>query len=162
LDQEAVLDNVIYARAYTSEQQMEYLDIIAAKFNEEPNVYKLLIVDSIMALFRVDFSGRGELADRQQHLAQMMSRLQKISEEYNVTVFITNQMTADPGATLSFQADPKKPIGGNILAHASTTRIYLRKGRGETRVAKIYDSPDLPESEATFAITNGGINDAKD
>jgi len=162
LDQEAVLDNVIYARAYTSEQQMEYLDMIAAKMNEEPNVFKLLIVDSIMALFRVDFSGRGELADRQQHLAQMMSRLQKISEEYNVTVFITNQMTADPGAALSFVADPKKPIGGNILAHASTTRLYLRKGRGETRVAKIYDSPDLPESEATFAITNGGINDAKD
>jgi meiotic recombination protein DMC1 len=141
---------------------MEYLDMIAAKMNEEPNVFKLLIVDSIMALFRVDFSGRGELADRQQHLAQMMSRLQKISEEYNVTVFITNQMTADPGAALSFVADPKKPIGGNILAHASTTRLYLRKGRGETRVAKIYDSPDLPESEATFAITNGGINDAKD
>jgi len=162
LDQEAVLDNVIYARAYTSEQQMEYLDMIAAKFNEEPNVFKLLIVDSIMALFRVDFSGRGELADRQQHLAQMMSRLQKISEEYNVTVFITNQMTSDPGAALSFVVDPKKPIGGNILAHASTTRISLRKGRGETRVAKIYDSPDLPESEATFAITNGGIADAKD
>lgn len=162
LDQEAVLDNVIYARAYTSEQQMELLDMVAAKFNEEPNVFKLLIVDSVMALFRVDFSGRGELADRQQHLAQMMSRLQKISEEYNVSVFITNQMTSDPGATLSFQADPKKPIGGNIIAHASTTRISLRKGRGETRIAKIYDSPDLPESEATYAITNGGINDAKD
>jgi meiotic recombination protein DMC1 len=56
-----------------------------------------------MALFRVDFSGRGELADRQQKLAQLMSRLQKISEEYNVAVFITNQMTADPGATLMFQ-----------------------------------------------------------
>ena len=56
-----------------------------------------------MALFRVDYSGRGELADRQQHLAQMMSRLQKISEEYNVAIFITNQMTSDPGATLSFQ-----------------------------------------------------------
>ena len=55
----------------------------------------------------------------------MMSRLQKISEEYNVAVFITNQMTADPGATMSFQADPKKPIGGNILAHASTTRCVL-------------------------------------
>lgn len=71
-------------------------------------------------------------------------------------------MTADPGATLSFQVDPKKPIGGNILAHASTTRISLRKGRGENRIAKIYDSPDLPESEATFAITNGGVADAKD
>ncbi len=92
----------------------------------------------------------------------MMSRIQKISEEYNVAVFITNQMTADPGAAMSFQADPKKPIGGNILAHASTTRIMLRKGRGETRIAKIFDSPDMPENEATFAISTGGIIDAKD
>lgn len=162
LDQNAVLDNVLYARAYTSEHQYELMDFVAAKFYEESGVFKLLIVDSIMALFRVDFSGRGELADRQQKLAQMLSRLQKIAEEYNVAVFVTNQMTADPGATMSFQADPKKPIGGNILAHASTTRISLRKGRGETRIAKIYDSPDLPESEATFAITGGGINDAKE
>merc|ERR1712107_791697 len=92
----------------------------------------------------------------------MMSKLQKISEEYNVAVMVTNQMTSDPVATMSFQADPKKPIGGNIIAHASTTRISLRKGRGETRIAKIYDSPDLPENKATFAITNGGVDDAKD
>jgi len=162
LDQDAVLDNVLYTRAYTSEHQMELLDLVCAKMHEEAGIFKLLIVDSVMALFRVDYSGRGELADRQQHLAQMLSRLQKISEEYNVAVFVTNQMTSDPGATMSFQADPKKPIGGNILAHASTTRISLRKGRGELRVAKIYDSPDLPESEATFAITSGGVDDAKD
>lgn len=68
----------------------------------------ILQVDSVMALFRVDYSGRGELADRQQKLAQMMSRLQKISEEYNVAVFITNQMTSDPGATLTFQVVIKK------------------------------------------------------
>uniref|UniRef100_A0A1B6LH26 Meiotic recombination protein DMC1/LIM15 homolog n=1 Tax=Graphocephala atropunctata TaxID=36148 RepID=A0A1B6LH26_9HEMI len=162
LNEEAVLDNILYARAYTSEHQYELLDYVAAKFHEEAGVFKLLVVDSIMALFRVDFSGRGELADRQQKLAQMLSRLQKVSEEYNVAVFITNQMTSDPGATLTFQADPKKPIGGNILAHASTTRLSLRKGRGETRIAKIYDSPDMPENEATFAITNGGVADAKD
>ena len=77
-------------------------------FHVEPGIFKLLIVDSVMALFRVDFSGRGELAERQQNLAQMMSKLQKISEEYNVAVLVTNQMTADPGATMSFQADPKK------------------------------------------------------
>uniref|UniRef100_A0A673JUJ9 DNA meiotic recombinase 1 n=1 Tax=Sinocyclocheilus rhinocerous TaxID=307959 RepID=A0A673JUJ9_9TELE len=82
--------------------------------------------------------------------------------EYNVAVFVTNQMTADPGAGMTFQADPKKPIGGHILAHASTTRISLRKGRAELRIAKIFDSPDMPESEATFAITAGGITDAKD
>uniref|UniRef100_A0A8D0CE93 Meiotic recombination protein n=1 Tax=Salvator merianae TaxID=96440 RepID=A0A8D0CE93_SALMN len=161
-DHEAVLDNVLYARAYTSEHQMELLDYVAAKFHEEPGIFKLLIIDSVMALFRVDFSGRGELAERQQKLAQMLSRLQKISEEYNVAVFITNQMTADPGATMTFQADPKKPIGGHILAHASTTRISLRKGRGELRIAKIYDSPEMPENEATFAITAGGIGDAKE
>jgi len=162
LDQDAVLENVLYTRVYTSEQQFEMLDLVCAKLHEEAGIFKLLIVDSIMALFRVDYSGRGELADRQQQLAQMMSKLQKISEEYNVSVFITNQMTSDPGASLSFQADPKKPIGGNILAHASTTRLSLRKGRGELRIAKIYDSPDLPESEATFSITVGGVDDAKD
>uniref|UniRef100_A0A7N6FCG3 Meiotic recombination protein n=1 Tax=Anabas testudineus TaxID=64144 RepID=A0A7N6FCG3_ANATE len=144
------------------EHQMELLDFVAAKFHEEGGVFKLLIIDSIMALFRVDFSGRGELAERQQKLAQMLSRLQKISEEYNVAVFITNQMTADPGAGMTFQADPKKPIGGHILAHASTTRISLRKGRGEMRIAKIFDSPDMPENEATFAISAGGVTDAKE
>ena len=143
-------------------KKCSYFTCFAGKFHEEGGVFKLLIIDSIMALFRVDYSGRGELADRQQKLAQYLSRLQKISEEYNVSVVITNQMTADPGATMSFQADPKKPIGGHILAHASTTRVSLRKGRGETRIAKIYDSPDLPESEATFAITPGGVADAKD
>jgi len=162
LDHDAMLNNVIFVRAYTSEHQFEILDGVAAKFHEEAGVFKLLIIDSIMALFRVDFCGRGELADRQQKLAQMLSKLQKISEEYNVAVFITNQMTADPGATMSFQADPKKPIGGHILAHASTTRVSLRKGRGELRIAKIYDSPDLPENEATYAITEGGIADAKE
>jgi len=162
LDEDAVLENILYARAFTSDEQMEMMDHVAASCYQEPGVFKLLIVDSIMAPFRVDYSGRGELADRQQHLAQMMSRLQKISEEYNIAVFITNQMTADPGANMSFQVDPKKPIGGHIIAHASTTRLYMRKGRGENRIVKIFDSPDRPESEATFAITSGGINDAKE
>ncbi|VDM97742.1 unnamed protein product [Thelazia callipaeda] len=162
INQEEMLDNILYARAYTSDHQMELLDFVAAKFHEELGIFKLLIVDSIMALFRVDYSGRGELAERQQKLAQMLSRLQKIAEEYNVAVFITNQMTADPGAGMTFQADPKKPVGGHILAHASTTRIMLKKGRGENRIAKIYDSPDLPENEATFAIAIVGVIDAKD
>lgn len=84
----------------------------------------------------------------------------RIAEEYNVSVFITNQMMSDPGATMTFVPDPKKPVGGHVLAHASTTRLALRKGRNETRIAKIYDSPDLPEAEATYAITPGGIDNA--
>ncbi|XP_077407398.1 meiotic recombination protein DMC1/LIM15 homolog isoform X6 [Vanacampus margaritifer] len=156
------MESMAITEAFGGEHQMELLDFVAAKFHEEAGVFKLLIIDSIMALFRVDFSGRGELAERQQKLAQMLSRLQKISEEYNVAVFLTNQMTADPGAGMTFQADPKKPIGGHILAHASTTRLSLRKGRAEMRIAKIFDSPDMPENEATFAITAGGIADAKE
>ncbi|KAG9396210.1 DNA recombination and repair protein DMC1 [Carpediemonas membranifera] len=158
-DVTSTLDNIIYARAYTHEQQLELLSLIAAKMSEEH--FSLIIVDSVTALFRVDFSGRGELAERQQKLGFFMSRLTKLSDEFNVAVFITNQVVADPGAAAMFTADPKKPIGGHILAHASTTRLSLRKGRGETRVCKIYDSPSLPEAEATYAITSGGIDDAE-
>ena len=63
---------------------------------------------------------------------------------------------------MSFNPDPKKPIGGNIIAHASTTRLYLKKGRGDARVCKIYDSPSLPEAEAQYAIREDGIGDVKD
>jgi len=77
----------------------------------------------------------------------MLSTLKKISETYNVAVFITNQVMSDPSGGSMFVSDPKKPIGGHILAHASTTRLYLRKGRGSQRVAKIWDSPCLPEAE---------------
>ena len=58
--------------------------------------------------------------------------------------------------------DTKKPIGGHIIAHASTTRMSLRKGRGESRILKIIDSPMIAEGEAVFAITEGGIDDYKD
>ncbi|WUR04600.1 DNA repair RAD51-like protein 2 [Vairimorpha necatrix] len=161
LDPDEALDNVIYARAYNSEHQNELVQNLTVKFAEDPK-YKILVVDSIISLFRVDFSGRGELGERQQKLNQFLSKLINISEEFNIAVFITNQMMADPSGAMTFVADPKKPIGGHVLAHASTTRISLRKGRGETRVAKIYDSPDYAESEATYAITEGGISNATD
>lgn len=72
---------------------------------------------------------------------------------------MTNQVMADPGVTMGYAADPKKPIGGNILAHASTTRLYLRKGKGTQRVCKIFDSPSIPEGECCFEISEGGIID---
>ena len=79
-----------------------------------------------------------------------------------MAVVITNQVVAQVDGAAMFQADPKKPIGGNIMAHATTTRLSFRKGRGDSRVVKIYDSPSLPESEATFAISAEGIIDAKE
>ena len=79
-----------------------------------------------------------------------------------MAVVITNQVVATVDGSSMFQADPKKPIGGNIMAHASTTRLSFRKGRGDSRVCKVYDSPSLPESEATFAISADGIKDSNE
>ena len=157
---EQVLENITYARAFTHEQQMDLLVEAAARMAED--TYALLIIDSATALFRVDFSGRGELAERQQRLGRFLNRLMKIAEEFNVACVITNQVCADPGGGAMFVVDPKKPIGGHVMAHASTTRLFLRKGKGDQRICKIYDSPCLPESEATFQISTGGIIDAKD
>lgn len=153
MDAAAVLDNIIYARACAYEHQYNLLLGLAAKMAEEP--FRLLIVDSVIALFRVDFSGRGELAERQQKLAQMLSCLMKIAEEFNIAVFLTNQ-----GGV--FVTDPKKPAGGHVLAHASTIRLMFRKGKGEQRICKVFDAPNLPEAEAVFQITPGGVADAKD
>ncbi|MCJ1362349.1 Meiotic recombination protein dmc1 [Acarospora aff. strigata] len=161
LDPEATQENILYARALNSEHQLELLNTLSRDFAS--NEFRLLIIDSIMNCFRVDFCGRGELADRQQKLNQFLSKLAHMAEgwstlhpkpkcpafaktrsEFNVCVLMTNQVQSDPGANALFAgADGRKPVGGHILAHASTTRVLLRKGRGEERVAKIQDSPEI-------------------
>lgn len=152
------LDNIIVARVYTHEQQIDCIAALPKLMIEAQ--FALIIIDSITALFRVDFTGRGELADRQQKLGQHLAGLSKLADEFNLAVFVTNQVMAQVDGAAMFTADPKKPIGGHILAHASTTRLYLRKGRGDTRVAKIYDSPSLAEGEASYSIAKEGIIDA--
>lgn len=111
---------------------------------------------------RTDYSGRGQLADRQMHLAQFLRQLLRLADEYGIAVVVTNQVVASVDGAAMFQADPKKPIGGNIMAHASTTRLKFRKGKGTQRICQVYDSPSLPEREATFSIGADGITDAKD
>jgi len=155
-----VLDNVAYARAYNTDHQTNLLIQASAMMTESR--YCLVIVDSATALYRTDYMGRGELSARQMHLAQFMRKLLRMADEFGVAVVITNQVVAQVDGGAMFQADPKKPIGGHIMAHASTTRLSLRKGKGENRVCKIYDSPCLPESEATFSINADGIGDAKE
>jgi len=155
-----VLDNVAYARAYNTDHQTQLLLQASAMMTETR--YALIIVDSATALYRTDYSGRGELSERQMHMARFLRTLHRIADEFGVAVVITNQVVAQVDGASMFQQDPKKPIGGNIMAHASTTRLYFRKGRGDSRVCKIYDSPSLPESEAIFAIGTEGIIDSKE
>eukprot|EP01091_Cochliopodium_minus_P016021 TRINITY_DN5871_c0_g1_i1.p1 TRINITY_DN5871_c0_g1~~TRINITY_DN5871_c0_g1_i1.p1 ORF type:complete len:342 (-),score=89.98 TRINITY_DN5871_c0_g1_i1:91-1116(-) len=160
LNEEETLDNVAYARAHNSDHQTKLL--LQASAMMVDSRFSLLIVDSATALYRTDYSGRGELSARQMHLAKFMRGLQTLADTYGVAVVITNQVVATVDGSAMFAADPKKPIGGNIIAHASTTRLSFRKGRGEQRICKVYDSPCLPENEATFGIYADGISDARD
>lgn len=160
LDSEEVVSNVLYARAYNSEHQNKLLVQACALMAESK--FALLIVDSATALYRTDYSGRGELAARQMSLAKFLRNLQKIADEFQVAVVITNQVVAQVDGNSFGGANDKKPIGGHIMAHAAQTRLYLRKGTKEKRICKIFDSPCLPEDEAAYAITDGGIDDCKD
>ncbi|KAI0989078.1 hypothetical protein GJ496_004485 [Pomphorhynchus laevis] len=156
-----VLDNIAYARAYNTDHQQQLLIMASSMMCDSR--YALLIIDSATSLYRTDYSGRGELSARQMHLAKFLRALMRIADEFGVAIVITNQVVAQvDGAAAMFGGDTKKPIGGNIMAHASTTRLYLRKGKGENRICKIYDSPCLPEAEAMFAIGKDGIHDAND
>ena len=159
MDSADLLDNISFARAYSSDHQMKLLQEAAQMMTTSH--YALVIVDSATALFRSDYVGRDMLATRQQTLGKFLRQLLQLCDIFGVAVVITNQVVANPDGAM-FVKDNSKPIGGNIMAHASCTRLKLRKGRGETRVCKVIDSPCLPESEAMFAIGPQGIHDADD
>ena len=161
MDPGAVLDNVAYAKAHNTEHQCELL-LAAAGMMAEAR-FGVIIVDSVTNLYRTEYEGRGELSARQMHLGKFLRHLTRLADEYGVAVVVTNQVVANPDGNAMFAgANALKPIGGNIMAHASTTRLALRKGRGENRIAKIACSPVLPESEAQFSISESGVEDAKD
>ncbi|MHA1647209.1 MAG: DNA repair and recombination protein RadA [Promethearchaeota archaeon] len=155
LDYREVLKNVIYARAYSSDHQIMLIKD-AMKIIAEKNI-KLIVVDSLISHFRAEFIGRGTLANRQQLLNLHIHDLLRLSEMYaDVAVVVTNQVQSKPDV---FFGDPTKATGGNVIAHGATVRIYLRKGKGEQRVAKMIDAPNLPEGEAIFVLAEAGILD---
>ena len=152
---EKVLKNIFVARAFNSDHQILLLDkIIEMVKNGEP--IKLVIIDSLTAHFRAEFAGRGQLADRQQKLNKYLHNLMKLAEQCNIAVYVTNQVMANPAMMFG---DPTVAVGGNIVGHASTYRMYLRRGKKDSRVAKLIDSPNLPDSEAIFFLTTGGLKD---
>ncbi len=156
MDPMQALKNIKVARAFNSDHQMLLAEKVEDLIKNEGLPVKLLVVDSLMSHFRADFSGRGQLADRQQKINKHMHTLMKIANAYNLVVYVTNQVMAKPDM---FFGDPTAPIGGHIVGHNSQTRIYLRKGKKGTRVAKLIDSPHLPDGEAIFNIEEGGVKD---
>jgi len=152
---EKVLKNILVARAFNSDHQILLLDKISEMIKDGEPI-KLVIIDSLTAHFRAEFSGRGQLADRQQKLNRYLHNLMKLAEQHNLAVYVTNQVMANPAMMFG---DPTTAIGGNIVGHASTYRIYLRRGKQGSRVAKMIDSPNLPENECQFYLAKGGLKD---
>jgi len=154
LDPVETLRKIHVARAFNSSHQMLLVDK-AMEMAKETKV-SLMIVDSLTAHFRAEYVGRGALAERQQLLNKHMHDLLRFGDLNNAVIAVTNQVSAKPDA---FFGDPTRPIGGHIVGHAATYRLYLRKSKGGKRIARLIDSPNLPEAEAVFSVSEEGIRD---
>ncbi|MBX0295471.1 DNA repair and recombination protein RadA [Haloarcula nitratireducens] len=154
---ESVLDKIHVAKAFNSNHQIllaEKAQEIASETQDEEFPVRLLAVDSLTAHFRAEYVGRGELAERQQKLNKHLHDLMRVGDLNNTAVVVTNQVASNPD---SFFGDPTQPIGGNILGHTSTFRIYLRKSKGNKRIVKLVDAPNLPDGEGVMRVEEGGL-----
>ena len=154
---ESFLDNIHVAKAFNANHQMLLAEkaLELAKEHEEGDwPVRLLCVDSLTAHFRAEYVGRGELAERQQKLNKHLHELDKVGNLHNVAVLVTNQVASNPD---SYFGDPTQPIGGNILGHKSTFRMYLRKSKGDKRIVRLVDAPNLADGEAVMRVQDGGL-----
>ncbi|MGH9913055.1 MAG: DNA repair and recombination protein RadA [Nitrososphaeraceae archaeon] len=151
-----VLKNVAICKVYNS----SHLELIIKDLGRYINEFnaKLVIIDSIISLHRAEYLGRGTLAERQQRLNAILHKLIRLAEMFNIAIVITNQVQSSPDM---FFGDPTKATGGNIVAHTSTYRIYLRKS-GENRIAKMVDSPYHPYSDIRFTVNERGVDDLEE
>ncbi|WP_266074710.1 DNA repair and recombination protein RadA [Haladaptatus caseinilyticus] len=154
---EAVLDTIYVAEAFNANHQMllaEKITDLATRSAETRWPIRLVCVDSLTGLFRAEYPGRGNLAERQQKLNKHLHDLVRVATLHNAVVVVTNQVQSNPDA---FFGDPTRPIGGNVLGHASTFRLYLRRSKKDKRIIKLVDAPNLPDGEAVFRITGDGV-----
>ncbi|MEZ3116773.1 DNA repair and recombination protein RadA [Halobaculum sp. MBLA0147] len=154
---EDFLDHIHVAKAFNANHQMllaEKAEELAADAEDTEYPVKLLCVDSLTAHFRAEYVGRGELAERQQKLNKHLHDLDQVGNLHNAAVLVTNQVASNPD---SYFGDPTQPIGGNILGHKSTFRIYLRKSKGDKRIVRLVDAPNLADGEAVMRVEDGGL-----
>jgi DNA repair protein RadA len=153
----SMLDKIHVAKAFNSNHQIllaEKADEITEELADTEWPVRLLCVDSLTAHFRAEYVGRGELAERQQKLNKHLHDLVRIGSLHNAAVLVTNQVQSNPD---SYFGDPTRPIGGNILGHTSTFRLYLRKSKGNKRIVRLVDAPNLPDGEALMRVTGDGL-----
>jgi DNA repair protein RadA len=154
---EEFLDKIHVAKAFNSNHQIllaEKAQEIAAEYEDNDYPVRLVCIDSLTAHFRAEYVGRGELADRQQKLNKHLHDIDRVGNLYNAATVVTNQVQSNPD---SFFGDPTKPIGGNILGHKSTFRMYLKKSKADKRIVKLVDAPNLPDGEAVMRVQGEGL-----
>ena len=154
---EAFLDQIHVAKAFNSNHQIllaEKAKELAGEHEESEWPIRIVCVDSLTAHFRAEYVGRGELADRQQKLNKHLHDLMRIGDLFNTAILVTNQVASNPD---SYFGDPTQAIGGNILGHASTFRMYLRKSKGDKRIVRLVDAPNLADGEAVMRVQNEGL-----
>ncbi len=154
---QAFLDKIHVAKAFNSNHQIllaEKAKEIAAEYENDEYPVRLVCIDSLTAHFRAEYVGRGELANRQQKLNKHLHDIDRVGNLYNAATVVTNQVQSNPDA---FFGDPTKPIGGNILGHKSTFRMYLKKSKGNKRIVKLVDAPNLPDGEAIMRVQGEGL-----
>ena len=154
LDPDVVLKRIHVASAYNSHHQILLAEKAGDLAKEFP--IRLMIVDSLTSHFRSEYMGRGSLSERQQLLNRHMHDLLRFGTVNNAVIAVTNQVSARPDV---FFGDPMAPIGGNIVGHTATFRVYLRKGKAGKRIARLIDSPYLPEGETVIQLSETGILD---
>jgi DNA repair protein RadA len=154
---DSFLEHIHVAKAFNSNHQIllaEKAKELASEHEDTERPVRLLCVDSLTAHFRAEYVGRGELAERQQKLNKHLHDLMRIGDLYNTAVLVTNQVASNPD---SYFGDPTQPIGGNILGHTSTFRMYLRKSKGDKRIVRLVDAPNLADGEAVMRVQDGGL-----
>ncbi|MHA1668193.1 MAG: DNA repair and recombination protein RadA [Candidatus Heimdallarchaeaceae archaeon] len=155
LDVEKILKNIYVAPAMNTNHLFSIVDQLEETIPERR--IKLLVVDSFASHFRSEFIGKEKLVERQQKIMQIAEKFTFLAVKHDIAIVVTNQIIANVEEFLF--SSPEEPALGFAWAHRPQQRIFLRKSRGSSRIARLFDSSRMPEREALFYVTESGIND---
>ena len=158
VDPDHVIKHIKIGKAVTSDHQILLTENVEKEIVDGKIDVKLIIVDSLMNHFRAEYLGRGTLANRQQTINGYLHKIATLVSNYGMAVYLTNQVQSDPAV---FMGNPEKAVGGNVLAHFATTRVWITKAAKGNRRMRLVDSPDLAEGDALFKITEGKLESAE-
>lgn len=161
MDVDYVTEHIQVCKPTSSEQQAEMTKQELAHVQNGERDYKIVVVDSLIALFRQEFVGRGTLSDRQQKLNKHIKDLKDIIFLSDGVLIVTNQIQSNPAVMFG---DPDKEAGGNIVGHNLDVHVKFKKTSEKKayRLVSITDASWLPQADARVWITELGICDSGD